>query len=108
MSIEGQCHFLTLGPMSFIDEGLRLCHTLPDSAKVRVTDNKILSPFHECVPCQVIQGRRRRYGRSGHGRTTFLPKMVLAGPCFRPIMIFYYFFPGIFSADQSLCNNIDK
>ena len=31
---------------------------------------------------QVAQGRRRWSGRSGYGRTTFLAKMVLAGPCF--------------------------
>ena len=30
----------------------------------------------------IIQGRRRRYGRSGHGRPLFWPKMVLAGPLF--------------------------
>ena len=31
-----------------------------------------------------MQGRRRRYGRSGYGRTTFLPEMDLAGPHFWP------------------------
>ena len=36
----------------------------------------------------------------------FWPKMVLAGPLIRPIMIF--FLPGNFSADQSLGNNIDN
>ena len=31
-----------------------------------------------------FQGRRRRCGRSGYGRTTFLPEMDLAGPHFWP------------------------
>ena len=39
------------------------------------------------------QGRRRRSGRSGYGRTTFFPEMVLAGPHFWPNM----FFAGPFS-----------
>ena len=37
----------------------------------------------------------------------FGPKMVLAGPLFRPI-IYIFFLPGNFSADQILNNNIDN
>ena len=36
----------------------------------------------------------------------FWPKMVLAGPLFRPI-IYLFFLPGNFSADQILSNNIE-
>ena len=39
----------------------------------------------------------------------FWPKMVLAGPLFRPIIYFVFFFlPGNFSADKILSNNIDN
>ena len=39
----------------------------------------------------------------------FWPKMVLARPLFRPIMIYFFFFlPSIFLADQSLSNNTDN
>ena len=54
------------------------------------------------------QGRHRWYGRSGYGRTTFWPKMVLAGPLFLPIIFFSIFCKGNFSADQILSYNIDN
>ena len=38
----------------------------------------------------------------------FWPKMVLAGPLFRPIIIIIFFLLGDFSADQILSNNIDN
>ena len=54
----------------------------------------------------IDQGRRRRSGRSGYGRTTFLPKMVIVGPHFWPNIvcraIFSRFFLDLFCDDQRL------
>ena len=55
-----------------------------------------------------IQGRRRRYGRSGHGRTTFLAENGFGQTLFSPDYIFFYFLPGNFSADKILSNNINN
>ena len=54
------------------------------------------------------QGRRRRYGRSGHGRTTFLAENGFGRTPFSANYIFRFFLPGNFSADKILSNNIDN
>ena len=53
------------------------------------------------------QGRRRRYGRPGHGRTTFLAENGFGQtPFFGRLYIFFNFLPGNFRLIKS-SNNID-
>ena len=47
-------------------------------ASNKATYNISISAGILSIISSLIQGRRRRSGRSGYGRTTFLPEMVLA------------------------------